>query len=641
VGLPVTCLPLAQAGDQEETTMRHEGQVQVSTKRTDRLLIIIVVLMLIGGVLVMADGKFHAVTLVDRNNPVPADWLRKAGIDYLYTGASLKMEQGPDGEPQIPKSHRDDWENMRKEYAGTHIKVLIMSNYYSHNPAGTEACDVGGRKLKMACLHQDKFYEWMRATIAAQARAYSQYDIFGGFVFDDGWGTRVDACYCETCKRLFKEQYGKKPPPFEVHEGTGVVPDDDVLLQWEEFQRRAYNRYVKVQSEAVRSVSDELLMLTIPSDSYFYGRLLNVNMPREELAPTAGALIQRIERLQVKDWFLYQSFPFPRLPEAGEQGLQAWGVGAHITADSPKLILSTEGPFIQQRIQMMSPAEIEQMAKITITEGSQAICYWVSGAYSAAYPEGYDGMAAVYSDIAKAEDSLAVRKPYPAKVGLLYSTTTEIMEQPWQTNLNERWVHLHSFEGAAFALLRGNIWHQVVMEDDIANGALEGLKVLLVPAVRFLSRSAHEAIEKAAAAGMKVYTAGACVQIMGAEAVDYDVTYWHRCIQSGHRQVKHLNTHYAEAEKYLLPLVRNQIEPPVTVSSRMGISKLYNVEDDLVLMIANWALDAPAEAKMTGVNAYTVVDMLNGEKIGNFGDAAELTVTIPPAGWRILKLPLR
>jgi len=613
---------------------------------TDGLLIIIVVLMLIGGFLAMADGKFHAVTLVDRNNPVPADWLRKAGIDYLYTSAPLKMEQGTDGEPQIPDSHHHGWEKMQKEYAGTRIKVLIMSNYYTHNPAGTEAYDVKGRKLKMACLHQDEFYEWMRQTIAAQAKAYSQYDIFGGFVFDDGWGTRVDACYCGTCKQLFKEQYGKEPPPFEVHEGTGVVSDDDVLLQWDEFQRRAYNRYVKVQSEAVRSVSDELLMLTIPSDSYFYGRLLNANMTQEELAPTAGALIQRIERLQVKDWFIYQSFPFPRLPESGEEGLQPWGVGGHITANSPKLILSTEGPFIQDysRVQMMSPAEIEQMAKITITEGGNAICYWVSGAYSAYYPEGYDGMAAAYSDVAKVEETLTAREPYPAKVGLLYSTTTEIMEQPWKTNLNERWVHLHSFEGAAFALLRGNIWHRVVMEDEIANGALEGLKALIVPAVRFLSKNAHEAIEKAAVAGMKVYTAGACVQITGAEAVDYDVTYWHRYIQAGYRQIKRLNTHYAEAEKYLLPLVREQIAPPVTVSSRMGISKLYNVKDGLVLMITNWALDAPAEAKITCMNTYTVVDMLSNEKVGNLGDLARVslfTVTIPPAGWRILKLLLR
>ena len=605
-----------------------------------RLLTIIIVLMLTGGCLAMADGKFHAVTLVDRNNPVPAQWLRKAGIDYVYTSAALKMEQGPDGSPQVPGSEQAGWEKMAKEYAGTGIKVLIMSNYYAHNPAGAEAYDVAGRKLKMACLHQDKFYEWMREAIAAQTKAYGKYGIFGGFVFDDGWGTRVDACYCDTCKRLFKEQYGKEPPPFEVHEGVGVLPDDDTLLQWEQFQREAYNRYVKVQSEAVRSVSDNLLMVTIPSDSYFYGRLLNANMQREELPANAGALIQRIERLQVKNWFLYQSFPIPRLPEAGEEGLQPWGVGEHITANSPKLILSADGPFIQHysRTQMMSPDEIAQMARITITEGGNAICYWVSGAYSIYHPTGYDGMADVHADVAKIEQMLMAREPHPAEVGLIYSTTTEVMEQPWKTNLSERWVHLHSFEGTAFALLRGNVWHRVVMEDEIADGALEGLRALIVPAARFLSRSAHEAIQQAAAAGMKVYTAGSCAPIAGAEAVDYDVTSWHRHIQAGYRQPKYLNAQHAQAEKDLLPRVRSAIAPPVAVSSVMGISKLYKVGDDLVLMIANWDLDAPAEATITATNAHSVADMLSGEELGGVGNGGKITATIEPAGWRVLRL---
>jgi len=600
----------------------------------------LIVLMLAGGSVAMADGKFHAVTLVNPNDPVPADWLRKAGIDYVYTGAPVKMARAQDGQPEIPKTHRAGWDRMQKEYSATGIKVLIMSNYYTRNPRGTEAYDVGGRRLGMACLYQAGFYEWMRPTIVAQARAYGKYSIFGGFAFDDGWGTRVDACYCGTCKRMFKEEYGKEPPPFEVHEGTGIVPDDEAILQWEKFQRKAYDRYVKVQSEAVRSVSNDLLMLTIPSDSFFYGRLLNANMRREALKPNAGALIQRIERLQVKNWFLYQSFPFPRLPEAGEEGLQPWGVGQHITANSPKLVLCTEGPFIQHRsrVQMMSPSEIEQMAKITITEGANAICYWVSGAYSICHPRGYDGMAAVQSDVAKVGQMLMARNPYPAGVGLLYSTTTEVMEQPWRTNLSERWTHLHSFEGTAYSLLRGNVWYRVVMEDEIAGGALDGLKALILPGARFLSESAHGAIEKAGAAGMKVYTAGSCAPIAGAEAVDYDVRYWHRQIQAGYRQRKYLDSHYAGAEKDLLPRVRHQVNPPATISSPMGISKLYNVGGDLILMIANWDLHAATEATVAARKKCTVLDMLTGDNAGNLGGGVQLTVSVPPGGWRILRL---
>ncbi len=596
--------------------------------------------LLLGGSMIMANTQYHAVTLVDANNPVPAEWLQKAGIDYVYTGAPLKMEQTADGQPRIPDSHRKGWEKLEKEYRGTGIKVLIMGQYYTNNPEGTDAVNVDGHKIEMACLYQDKFYDWMRDTIVAQAKAYSEFDVFGGFMFDDGWGMRVDCCYCDTCRRLFKEQYGKEPPPFEVHHGTGVIPDDDALLQWEQFQRKAYNRYVKAQAEAVRSVSRDLLMVTIPSDSYYYGRLLNANMTRDELRRDSGALIQRIDRIQVKDWYLYQAFPFPRLPEADEEGLQHWGVGEHVTANSPKLILSTEGPFLQHynRMQMMGPDEIAQMARITVTEGANAICYWQSGAYTAYYPEGYDGMGEAYADVSAMQETLAARNPYPAQVGLLYSTTTEVLEQPWELNLNERWVHLHSFEGTAFALLRGNVWFRIVMEDEIAEGGLDGLKVLIIPAARFLSKSAHSAIQQAVAAGLRVYTAGDCVGIARAQDVKYDVTYWHRRIQAGYRQTKYLNAQYADAEKELLPLVRGAAQPPVTVSSRMGISKLYDVGDELLLMIANWDLDAPTEATITSAGSHEVTDMLSGDNLGRLGGPARLEVTVPAGGWRVLKL---
>lgn len=588
----------------------------------------------------MAEAKFHAVTLVDPASPVPAQWLQKAGIDCVYTGGVIDLETGPDGQPELPEAQVRAWEKLQQEYEGTGMRVLIMTNYYSHNPRGTDAVDVNGREIQMACLYQDKFYEWMAGTIVAQAKAYSRFDVFGGFCFDDGWGIRVDCCYCDTCRALFRDRYGLEAPPFDIHEGTAVVADDDPLLLWEQFQREAYDRYMQVQSEAVRSVSDDLLMLTIPSDSYFYGRLLNANMTQQELPPNASALIQRIERLQVKHWFLYQSFPLARLPEADESGLQPWAIGCHVIANSPKLIVTTEGPFLQHytRTQMMSPEEIEQMARITVTEGADAICYWQSGSLTAYYPEGYDGMAAARADMDKLEDILAQRQPYQAQVGLLYSTTTEVMEQPWQTNLNERWVHLHSFEATAFALMRGNIPFRIVMEDEVADGALEGLRVLIIPSARFLSQSAYHGIEQAASAGMVTYLCGQCAQVSTARSVDYDVTYWHRRIQSGYRQIRYLDTHYADAEKELLPLVRGRTQNPVTVSSRTGISKLYHVGDRFVVMVANWALDTPTNAELSVTQTRQVTDILSGESLGAVPPGVPITVKVPPAGWRVLEL---
>ena len=50
------------------------------------------------------------------------------------------------------------------------------------------------------------------------------------------------------------------------------------MLLWEACQRESWAIYLRTQGEAVRSVSDDLLMLTIPSDSYFYGRFLAVDV---------------------------------------------------------------------------------------------------------------------------------------------------------------------------------------------------------------------------------------------------------------------------------------------------------------------------------------------------------------------------
>jgi len=596
--------------------------------------------LLVGGHLAMADAGFHAVTLVDMKNPVPASWLSGAGVDYVYVSAPMGTDKGEGGALRVPKSLRAGWEKLEKAYGEAGVKVLIMSNYYSRNPDGTDAVDVSGRTIEMACLHSDAFYQWMASRIVDQASAYSEFSVFGGFVFDDGWGTRVDCCYCDVCKALFKQRCGKAPPPFEVHDGTGVVADDDVLLQWEGFQRAAYDRYVKVQAEAVRSVSDKLMMLTIPSDSFFYGRLLTANLPREALARSASALIQRLERLQVKHWRLYQSFPMPRLPEAGETGLQPWGVGEHFTSNSPKLVLCTEGPFLQHpsRVQMMGPQEVEQMAKITITEGANALCYWASGSLTAYHPDGFDGMAAAYADVVKIRDVLDRRAPYPAQVGVLYSTTTEVMEQPWRKNLSERWVHLHSFEATLWSLLRGNVWRRVVMEDEIAAGALSGLRVLIAPSVRFLCKSAHAAIERAAAQGLTVVVAGDSVPIKGAVRVEHEVTFWHRCIRSGYRTIRNLNKHYADAEQRLVPLVRQRLEYPVQASSPMGISKLYSVGDELVLMIANWDLHEPTPAELTAAKAFSVTDALTGQDLGELSRERRLSLSVPAAGWRVLRL---
>jgi len=404
-----------------------------------------------GETIVRNDG-YHAVTLLDLDNPLPPAWLERAGIDYLYASAP-PIEPVPDGAPVIAEAQRERWEKVLALYEGTGTHVLLMGGFYIKPAEEYQAVDAFGRRHPMACFRNEGFLQDMRERIVAIVQAFSAYPAFAGFVFDDGPHVRVDCCYCQQCRDLFRLEHEARPPAFEPREPIRNFRDDDPLLLWEQFQQESWQIYLRAQAEAVRSVSSDALMLTIPSDSYFYGRFLNVAVAREESVLGHSGRLQRIERIQPRHWGMFQSFPLARLPEADERGLrpglQPWATGAHITADSPKMLMQCEGPYAPTygRVQYMSPAEIERMARVTLTEGSNGVCYWTPAAPLPHYPDALDALAEVYRDVEQIEKEMAQRKPVRASIGVLYSTTTEAMEQPWERETSERWRHLHAWEG--------------------------------------------------------------------------------------------------------------------------------------------------------------------------------------------------
>ncbi len=580
----------------------------------------------------------HAITLLDLNNPLSPEWLAEAGIDYVYASGGIPVEDGPDGQPVIAEKQRDLWERALKLSEGTGVKILLMSQFYTREAEDTQAVDFFGRKQGMACFRQPEFQKWMREAIVSIAQAFGKYPAFGGFMFDDGVHVRVDCCYCELCQAAFREQYGIDPPPFEVHEGTGRVPDDHALLVWEEFQRESFEIYLRCQSEAVRSVSDDLLMVTIPSDAYYIGRFLNVAVKPEESKIGAGALLQRMERIHPRYWQMFYTFPMARLPEAAETGLQRWAIGGHITAHSARIMSQPEGPYapIYGRQQYMSPAEIQRMARVNITEGANSACFWTGAASLPYYPQAFDALATVYADIRAAETLLTQRRPLAANVGLVYSTTTEVFEQPWAVNTNERWQHLHAFEGLAYSLRRANVPFDVILEDEITPERLARLDVLVLPATRFLTDSAAQAIEQAITTdGLQVLTAGECAPLDGAVATGCDPHVFRRWAIRGYRQEEHLNQQWAEVRAKLLPHLLPLVEAPVRVHGDTAIGQAHRLEDgSLMVLVTNWDLHESTEVVIEG--AGQARDAFTGESIGDLAQAR--TISIAPASWRIIRV---
>jgi hypothetical protein len=444
--------------------------------------------------------EFPLACTVDYKSPIPPELLKKAGIQYVYVYIGMPLKSDPvSGRRVLDEKIKSQLDEFFKLYGDNGIKVLLVSGFYTRPPKGTECVDCGGRTIMEGCFNNRAFLDAMAKDIRDMAEAFGAYPAFAGFCFDDGVHVRVDCCYCDTCRRLFKERHGLAPPPFEPEAGPARLDLKDPRLLWDAFQRDACAAYMRTQAQAV---PEGLVSVTIPSDSYFYGRHLSAEVTQKETPAGADARLQRIERIQVRDWHIFQSFPFPMVVKEGA-GLRAYGVGCHLTEPSPKMILHSEGPLVEAagRQQFMSPAEIARMMRTTIAEGARCICFWNNARALSSYPEGLDAVGAVAADVDKIMNVLDERQAFPARVGLLYSTATEIVQQPWRKNTLERWLHLHAFEAMGYALTRRSVQFRVVFDDGLDETALAGMDVLILAGVTHMTAPVAEMLEKRMAEG--------------------------------------------------------------------------------------------------------------------------------------------
>jgi hypothetical protein len=575
---------------------------------------------------------------VDYRAPIPPELLKKAGIQsvYVYIGMPLKSDPAT-GKRSLDEKIKPGLDNFFKLYGENGIKVLLVSNFYTRPPKGVECVDASGRTIAMGCFNSPDFLKSMSGEIRVMAEAFGGYPAFAGFLFDDGVQVRADCCYCDLCKRLYKEKYGMEPPAFEPDKGEARLDPKDPRLLWDEFHRAAFATYLRTQAEAATAVSDKLFLATIPSDSFYYGRHLNMDVAPSATSTKAEARIMRIERLQVRDWHIFQSFPFP-LVVGKDAGVQAYGAGCHLTTPSPKIILHTDGPLIETagRQQFLSPAEILRMMRTTIGEGANRICFWTNARVMADYADGFEAIGAVSADSGKVAPALQERKPLPARVGLLYSTVTEILQQPWRKNTLERWRHLHAFEAMAYALTRRSVQFRIIFDDELNAQTLAGLDVIILTGVTHLTKPVAEMLEKAVADGeLKVLKDPASLPIQGAKPCEFDQDYWFNKQLRGYRQVRHLDHQAQEIWKMVLPeldLAKLQL---VALSSESCFAKIFQGKDNsLLVFVINWDIENECKAMLNFQKPCIVREEASGQDLAN-GKALQLKVS--PAGWRVLR----
>ena len=578
---------------------------------------------------------------VDYRQPIPPELLKRAHIGAVYVGVGIPVRRDKTaGRAVLLKKLQPQLERFLKLYGEHGIKVLVESNFYSRPPHGTACVDAHGRTIRIGCFNNPKFLDWMSGSIRDMAEAFAPYRAFGGFLFDDGVQVRADCCHCPTCRRLFKEKHGIDPPPFAPVEGTGRLAPDDPRLLWDAFHRDAYARYLRTQAEAARSVSDKLQLVTIPSDSFFFGRHLNATISPAATATTASARLQRIDRFHVTHWHIFQSFPIPRVVPTGS-GQRPFATGVHLTTPSPCMILHQEGPLIETmgRAQFLSPAEIGRAMRTTIAEGADAIGFWESARVFPHYPDGFDAIGAVVEGVRGIRATLKERKPFPARVGLLYATATEILQQPWKANTMERWRHLHAFEATAYALTRRSIQFQVVLDSELTAKKLAGLDALILAGVTHLARPVAERLERAIAAGkLAVLGDPTSLPIQGATACNLDVSGWFRSQLAGYRHNRHLDEQASAIEQRLLSKLDVPSLQPLRVASQSCFAKLFRGKgNSLLLFVVNWDTQREAKASLAFGRAGTVTDEATGKALGAVSPGKPLELAVGPGGWRVVR----
>ena len=589
-----------------------------------------------------AGRAFNTACSVDWRNPIPPEWLRTARIDhvFIYSGQPIHWD-AKTGEPTLRPKTDPRLVRCFELYKGTGIKVLLLGNFYCHAPKDGAAVDAAGRRISMACLGSPAFAQWLRKTIAGQAKVFSRFEAFGGFCFDDASGVRCDCCYCPRCGSAFKAQTGQEPPRFTPADGTGRIDPNDPRLLWDAFHRRAYGNYTRIQSEAVRSVSRDALMVTIPADSHYYGHYLNCKVAQPDTPKGLAARLQRITRFRIRHWAMFQAFPFPRLPEPGESGFRHWAIGAHICQPSTAMIEPRQGPVrtVGTRSHgFFSPAEIRRLIRVTVAEGAPGIAYWGWPSVLIGYPEAFDAIADVHKELPRLAGLLAERRPVRATVGVLHATATEVLEQPWRVNMLERWRHLHAWEGVAYTLRRAHVAHRIVMDTDLDVRTLDTLRVLVLAGVRFLTQPCAQRIEQRIARGrLTVLADPQSLPLKGATVVQFDPYRWYRKLLDGYRQPWHLDAQRAHLDKTLVPMVVRCSGQRPGVRSEYVVSFTYrDARGQRVVFLANWDLEHTRSADVAGLAPGDVTDLLGSAGGLSAVPGGRLRVSVAPAGWRVL-----
>jgi hypothetical protein len=515
------------------------------------------------------------------------------------------------------RNNRDYYYDMAAAYG---VEIAPCANEtlwpYGGRLPGTQAVlqAANGATGNWPCFRDPVTREWGKANYLRLLADLSRFPSFGnrvGFHDDvclnpvNDKGKTCLTCYCALCTAEFEKQTGRKPPvEADVKWENPIVPDDDLWLRWNVFRvRDCYADYTKFLTDAAVQVAPEAKL----------GSFLVKNLnPVAGLysyytqAPCGAASCYDYPRAGLMDtdaFFMRES----ALP--GSRQKETW------------MLNWIGGVSGESWNGTASPGEIRCQFWNMLAAGNHLISFFYYGQPGTkSCIEGSDALDEVtrVGGVAKQVGPLLrVARPVPHKVAVLCSFTEYFGSL--LKGLDEWWNVRASLRNAFFATLDENLPAGLIAEEEVVKGDAAGYKVIIVPNIRYLSRSAVSRLEEfVGKGGVVLMNANSAVPITGAQklATSKDLA--------------------VAAKKVVDPIPLDPGEPLVTVRefAAPGL-KLYvfvnqNTGQDRTKNRYSGARDMPVSPRVLDKDA-AYYDLLAGKRLNPSPEGA-LSLTVPAAG---------
>jgi hypothetical protein len=363
------------------------------------------------------------------------------------------------------------------------------------------------------CFRDPVTREWARRNLLNVLTNLAQYPAFCDRIgFHDDVTLRTVTvgkeaaltCYCPLCREEFKRQTGLEAPSRTATKWPdSVVEDNDPWLRWNTFRvRDCYADFTRSLTDVIAQAAPQVKL------GSFVVKNLN---PVAGLyayyhqAPCGAASCYDYPRATGADanaFFMRQSAIM------GNRQKESWML--NWIGGDPSLAMGTD---------TASPGEVRCQFWNMLAAGNQVISFFRYG--EPGTKECIEGTAALeelgrVGGLAKQVGPLFVAaRPAPAKVAVLCSFTDYCGSL--LRDMSDWWNVRAALRTAFFAALEGNLSPAMVAEEELAAGQADDYRVIIVPNIRFLRRSAVEALEQRAARGTRVLVnANSSVRIQGA-----------------------------------------------------------------------------------------------------------------------------